>query len=396
MPWKVSCVMDERMSFVLRRRKGERMTDLCREYGISRKTGYKFVERYGRDGPPGLCDRSRRPANSPRKVSADVIDKILALKREHPTWGANKLKHVLQTRESGVRFPARSTFDEILNRHGLVHPRKRRRHVRPSFFSARVTRAALPNELWCADFKGQFRLGNANYCYPLTITDAHSRFVLCCEAHEGTDLDPVLLAFARVFDAYGLPSAIRTDNGPPFASTFGLFGLTRLSAWWLALGIRHIRIDPGHPEQNGVHERMHLTLKEDATRPASANLLQQQERFDRFCDIFNRERPHEALAMKRPADFYAPSTRKLVAPVDLRYPLHDDVRVVSQCGHVTVARNRNVFLSAALAGFAIGIREVEDKRLLVSFADFDLGWVDLRTGYFQRGDDPTLATTPGA
>jgi transposase InsO family protein len=293
---------------------------------------------------------------------------------------------VLQARHPGIRLPAASTAGDLLSRKDLVRRRHRRRTV--VTLGRNVLREAKsPNEIWCADYKGQFRLGNGQYCYPLTITDQASRFLLGCEGFERIDGDSARAVFEDRFSKYGIPEGIRTDNGPPFASR-GLFGLTRLSVFWLKLGIVLERIEPGKPQQNGRHERMHKTLKEDTTRPAAANLLQQQERFDEWVTTFNEIRPHEALGQKPPATVYRPSPRS-PSTVQLDYPLHDDVRIVQPAGHIRLLRGRNnpgVFLSSALATERVGIRELEDGRWLVSFAMLDLGWIDPTARTFHPAD----------
>jgi transposase InsO family protein len=385
MSWKVSDRMSERMGFVLRLKAGERMTDLCREFGISRKTGYKFWDRYQRYGGAGLFDERRCPIRVPRRTSDEIQELILAAKASHPTWGAKKLREVLGDEHPGIRLPVRSTIDVLLGRHGLVKRRKRRRKT-PDY-SQQLQSCGAPNELWCADFKGQFQLGNRAWCYPLTISDQFSRYLIGCEGLEDTRGDRARAVFEAVFREQGLPDWMRTDNGAPFAST-GLLGLTRLSVWWLRLGIRHERIEPGHPEQNGRHERIHLTLKQETTRPSGKNLLQQQERFDRFREEYNHKRPHEALNMNRPANLYSRSARpypEILPEPD--YPLHDRTLRVRSCGHLNLGqRGLTFFLSYALAGERVGLREVEGDRWLVSFLHLDLGHFDMRTTRFE----PTL------
>lgn len=388
MPWKVSGPMNERMRFVVRLEQGERMADLCREFGISRKTGYKFEERYKALGPIGLYDVPRAPERIPHRTSDEVVKRIVGLKKEHPTWGPKKVKAELERREVGVRVPAPSTVGEILLRHGLVTRRKRNHGTPPAFQERHGSQG--PNDLWCVDFKGQFRLGNRDYCYPLTVTDHFSRYLIGCEGLDGTQGAPAKVVFQSLFQKYGLPRSIRTDNGPPFASR-GLAGLTSLSAYWMKLGIRLERIEPGHPEQNGRHERMHLTLKQETTRPAAENMLQQQERFDRFEKEFNNERPHEGIEMKRPADLYQPSSRSLPTEIpESEYPLHDQTRTVDSGGHVLFGgRGTSFFLSHALVGEVVGLREVDDGRWLVSFANLDLGYFDEKTRRFDSATQKT-------
>ncbi len=292
MPWRECKPMDERLRFVARLLEGEKMAGVCREFGISRKTGYKLFNRYREEGLSGLEDRPRSPYRHPNKLPFQVESAILRLKREHRSWGAPKLRDKLIKDYPMIRVPAVSTIHATLDRHGLVKRRKRRR------YKAQGTELSDPravNVLWCADYKGEFRLGNRRYCYPLTISDYRSRYLLACEGRESTKASGAFPVFERVFKEFGLPVAIRTDNGAPFSSPHALFGLSRLSVWWLRLGIAIERIRPGQPQQNGRHERLHLTLKKEATKPASFNFLQQQARFDEFLEVYNHDRPHQAL-----------------------------------------------------------------------------------------------------
>jgi transposase InsO family protein len=353
--------------------RNERMTDLCREYGISRKTGNKFKKRFDELGAGGLEDRSKAPKIIPHRTPAEVVDLILAERRKRPTWGPKKLKEVLE-QQLGHKFPSGSAIGSILVRNGLITPRKRRHRHKPQ--PTLLRDAAGPNDVWCIDYKGQFRLGDGTQCYPLTLTDQFSRFILCCEGMAAISDEEARDMCEETFRTYGLPAVMRSDNGVPFAST-GLAGLTKLSAYWLRLGIVPERIRPAHPEENGRHERMHRTLKSETTRPARANLLQQQERFDDFVDEFNNVRPHEALAMKRPADVFQNSSRRHPERLpDLAYPTHDDVVVVNRAGQVYIAGIGQVPLSQALAEQAVGIREEDDGRWLVSFTTVDLGHVE--------------------
>ena len=382
MPWKESCQVNERMMFVARFKEGERISDLCREFGISRKTGYKFVNRFQQFGPIGLYDEPRVALSSPHRVAGDIAELVVQARKQHSTWGPRKLRSWLLSKHPGVRLPAASTMGEILKRHGLVKPRKQRRAVPTSPFARH--QAAAANEIWCADFKGQFRLGTGRYCYPLTISDAFSRYIVSCEGLEDTKGEHTRQVFEVAFREHGLPDAILTDNGAPFA-TRGLLGLSQLSVWWLRLGIRHERTQPGHPEQNGRHERMHRTLKAETTRPAAATLLQQQDRFDRFVSEYNSERPHEALGQRPPATLYAASGRRFPDRLtEPDYPLHDMAASVSRCGHISfpVARSPSLYLSTALAGQKVGLREVDDSVFLVSFVSLDLGFFNLQTRSF--------------
>ena len=299
MPWKECSVMDERLRFVSRLLEGEAMTDVCREFGISRKTGYKIYQRYQKLGLEALSDRSRRPVRYANQLPPQIEGLIVSLKRQKPHWGARKIRELLVRRLDGdIRIPAKSTVHAVLHRHGLVTALGRSRHRAKG---TPLSAGTMPNDLWCADYKGEFKLGDGRYCYPLTVSDHASRFLLLCEALGSTREDPAISAFEQLFAERGLPQAIRSDNGVPFASPNALFNLSKLSVWWLRLGISIERIQPGHPQQNGRHERMHLTLKKEATRPPGMNCLQQQARFDAFVHEFNVERPHEALAMMCPA-----------------------------------------------------------------------------------------------
>src|SRR5437016_562461 len=285
MPWKECSVMDERVRFVGRLLDGEKMVALCREFAISRKTGYKIFERYREYGLEAVTDRSRRPWRYANQLPLPVEAAILNLKREKPYWGARKIRERLLRRFScEVKVPARSTIHAVLDRHGLVQRRGRRRH------QAQGTPLSLgqkPNELWCTEYKGEFTLGNKRYCYPLTVTDHASRYLLMCEALDSVREETAIQAFEQLFRERGLPAAIRSDNGVPFASPNALFNLSKLSVWWLRLGISIERIKPGHPQQNGRHERMHRTLKQATIRPAAMNSLQQQAKFDDFIHEYN-------------------------------------------------------------------------------------------------------------
>lgn len=386
MPWKECKPMDERLKFVARLLDGEKMSVVCRDFGISRPTGYKIFNRYKDLGLEGLEDRSRRPYRHANKLPFQVERTILQIKREHPTWGAPKIREKLIREYPMIQPPAKSTIHAVLDRNNLVKRRKRRRYRTEG---TPLKDAKSPNALWCADYKGEFMMGNKQYCYPLTITDYRSRFLLACEGLESTKSLFAFTVFERVFKEYGLPDSIRTDNGTPFASPNALFGLSRLSVWWLRLGIAIERIKPGHPEQNGRHERMHLTLKREATKPASYNFLQQQDRFDTFAEIYNNARPHQALGGHYPGDLYTPSPRVYRSPEPPEYPYHDRTITVTQCGRICIGR-RKVNLSTVFAGQKVGIREVADNIWLVSFMHYDLGFFDEEVGRVEPGPNPFL------
>jgi transposase InsO family protein len=385
MPWKECSVMEERMRFVIRLLDGEAMSDVCREFGISRKTGYKVFERYKDEGLAAFTDRSRRPVRYANQLPAQIESLIVRAKQDKPHWGARKIRELLVRRLPGeLRVPANSTIHAVLDRHGLVRRGAKRRHRATG---TTLSSGAAPNDLWCVDYKGEFKLGNGRYCYPLTVTDHASRFLLACEALESVRENLAFPAFERLFEERGLPSAIRSDNGVPFASPNGLYNLSKLSVWWLRLGIAIERIKPGHPQQNGRHERMHLTLKQEATRPAAANFLQQQARFDAFVQEFNTERPHEALAMSVPAQAYIASRRPYRGIPDIDYPLHDRDALVTACGRICMHRKK-INISTALAGQRLGIKEVDDGIWLVSFMAYDLGYIDLEQKTLQTLDNP--------
>jgi transposase InsO family protein len=378
--------MDERMRFVIRLKDGESMASLCREFDISRKTGYKILQRYEQCGVEGLSDRTRRPFRYANQLSEQIEAAIVAARREKPSWGARKIRERLLRRlPHAVKVPACSTIHAVLDRHGLVSRPRLRRGTRA--LGTALSQGLNPNDLWCADYKGEFLLGNKRYCYPLTVTDHASRFLLLCEALESNKEDSAFQAFERLFQERGLPQAIRSDNGVPFASPNGLFNLSKLSVWWLRLGISIERIRPGHPQQNGRHERMHLTLKQETTRPAASNILQQQAKFDAFLEEFNQERPHEALAMKSPADVYTASRRTYLGIPEPHYPFHDKTVVVTSCGRLCLFRKK-INLSTSLAGQAVGIKEVDQGIWLVSFMDYDLGYIDLEEKTLQPLENP--------
>ena len=365
--------MDEKLKFVARLLEGEKMSPLCREFGISRVTGYKIYERYKELGYDGLYERSRRPYRHANRLPVQIEKTILRVKKEYPTWGAQKIRDKLIQEYPVFKPPAKSTIHAVLDRHGLVKRRKRRRHPKPQGTALSDVRES--NALWCVDYKGEFRMGNRQYCYPLTITDFHSRYLLACEALDCTKVNKAVPVFEQVFKEFGVPKAIRSDNGVPFAAPNAFFNLSTLSVWWLRLGIQIERIKPGNPQQNGRHERMHLTLKDETTKPAEFNLLQQQERFDRFLTVYNEERPHQALGGRYPGQLYTPSAKAYEVPGELEYPFHDRTVRVTRCGRLSIGR-RKISLSKVFAGQMVGLREVADDMWLVSFMDYDLGYFD--------------------
>lgn len=384
MPWKECSHVDERLKFVARLLDGEKMAPLCAEFGISRKTGYKIFERYKQYGLEGLTDRSRKPQRYANQLPFQIEKAILQIKQEKPFWGAPKIREKLIRQYPDVRPPAQSTVHAVLDKHGFVNKHRKRRYQAKG---TALSYSNQPNDLWCADYKGEFLLGNKQYCYPLTITDFSSRYLLACEGLQTTKEQYAFTIFERVFKEFGLPRAIRTDNGVPFSGPNALFGLSKLSVWWLRLGIAIERIKPGNPQQNGRHERMHLTLKKEATKPAGYNFLQQQEKFDHFIHEYNNERPHQALDMKYPAELYVPSIRKYQGLPEIEYPLHDKTITVTQCGRICL-RKKKINFSVVFAGQNVGIKEVEDQVWLVSFMQYDLGYFDEQTCKLEPLDNP--------
>jgi putative transposase len=376
--------MDERIRFVARLLEGEKMAPLCAEFGISRKTGYKIFDRYEDCGVAAFTDRSRRPYRQANRLPPQLEAVIVRLKREYPGWGAPKIREKLRRQSTVPQLPAISTVHAVLDRHGLVRRRRRRRAAATG---TGLSRPTVPNALWCADYKGEFMLGDRRYCYPLTITDFATRYLLTCEALSTTQEKFAFTVFERTFKEFGLPQAIRTDNGVPFASAHALYGLSKLAVWWLRLGIAIERVQPGHPQQNGRHERMHLTLKREATKPAAANVLQQQARFDTFVAQYNRERPHQALNMKVPADLYVRSGRVYRGLEELTYPFHDGTFTVTQCGRICF-KGRKVNLSHVFAGQNVGVTQVGERIWLVTFMRYDLGYFDDETCRLEPIENP--------
>ena len=377
MSWRETSPMDQRLDFV-REFESElfTMTELAAQYGISRKTAYKWLERYDAEGALGLRDRSRRPHQSPQATDRELVDTLMAIRHRHPHWGPKKLLAIAARRDPTAPWPARATVAALLRRHGLITPRRRSHRPRPPC-APTLAPPARPNDVWTTDFKGEFLTGDRAYCYPLTLRDGFSRFVLRCDALPGRTTDATRRRFARAFAAYGLPDRIRSDNGGPFASP-GLGGLSVLSVWWMRLGIIPERIAPGHPEQNGSHEQFHRVLKAETARPPAANGVAQQQRFRRFVREYNELRPHEALADQPPATCYEPSRRPLppcLPPLD--YPGHLEVRRVSSCGTISWD-GAPLFVATALAREYIAFEEVDDGVWTLRFATVALARYDER------------------
>jgi len=376
MPWKESSVVDERARFVLEYERGLcSMAELCRRYGISRPTGYVWVGRHEAEGLEGLQDRSRAPQRAGNQTPREIEGAVLELRREHMRWGPRKLKWVLEQAEPKIRWPAASTIGEMLAREGLVMARKKRSRVPP--YTQPFAAASAPNRVWCADFKGWFCTQDGQRVDPLTLSDAHSRYLLRCQAVERTDTERVQAIFAAAFGEYGMPEAIRSDNGAPFAAR-AVNGVSRLSLWWMKLGIRPERIQAGHPEQNGRHERMHRTLKQETASPAAATARAQQRAFDRFRRDYNQLRPHEALGMQTPASVYVGSPR--VYPGRAREPEYDSalrVRRVQQQGQFRWKSER-VFLGTVFQSERVGLLPRDERFFTVYFAEFPIALFDSR------------------
>ncbi len=374
MPWREICSMDEKLRLMAALSEGEEsVSELCAEFGISRKTAYKWWRRYLELGAAGLKEHSHAAKVVPWAISQAQAEAVVGLRRAHPSWGPRKLRAKLEQCAPDQSWPAPSTIGELLRRQHLSQPRKRRRSARPSPLPLRT--ALGPNELWCTDFKGHFRTGDGVRCDPFTLTDAYSRYLLSVKAVAKAGYADCRRELERVFREYGLPRAIRSDNGAPFASV-GVTGLSRLSVWWLKLGIMPERIEPGRPEQNGRHERMHKTLKAECATPPAANRGAQQSRFDEFRAEFNHQRPHEALGQTTPATHYTPSPRSYPARLeDPEYPADYQPRRVRHTGEIKW-QGKLVFLSEPLASEVVGLVETDDGDAEVYFGPMMVGLID--------------------
>ena len=371
MPWSETSAMDQKARFIRDWIAGRwSVTELCGRYGVSRKTGYKWAERFALQGPDGLLDQGHAPRHSPHRTPEATQQALLAMRLRHPTWGAKKLLVRVAKQWPEMALPHRSTVCEILRRNQLVMPRRMRRGIghpgRPS------VEVKGPNDCWSMDFKGQFKTRDGRYCYPLTVTDNYSRYLLGCQGLPGPLLEQTQAVLTRLFKTYGLPRRIRSDNGTPFAA-YTLGRLSRLSVWLLKLGVLPELIEPGKPQQNGRHERMHRTLKDETTRPPGGNLSAQQRKFNVFIREFNHDRPHEALDMKTPAEVYQPSLRPMPAKLHSpTYPDRFEVRYVSANGGIRW-NNRWVNVTSALVGEYVGLEEIGDGLWEVYFGSKPLG-----------------------
>lgn len=378
MSWKETCVMDERLKMITDHLSGDYgATALSRKYGVSRKTIYKWIERYETGGAEGLVNRSRARHEQSHAISEDVEQKILELKGRWPLWGAPKILVKLREEVGEDACPCESTVSNVLKRHGLTRKARKRRRAVPS--ESPLGHCNRSNEVWCADFKGWFRTGDGSKCTPLTVTDGHSRYLLRCQGLSGqTGSEVVQPHFEAMFREYGMPEAIRTDNGPPFACA-GLGGLTFLSVWWVRLGIRLERITPGKPQENGRHERMHRTLKDATANPPRTTMRKQQQAFDEFCREYNTERPHEALGQNPPGSLYEPSILDYPErlPEQQGYPEEWQSRCVRKGGQMKW-NGKDVRLTGALWGQRVGLKPIEDGIWIVYFENLELGRFDER------------------
>jgi putative transposase len=381
MPWRESCAMDERVNFISDHRSGMwTMTELCERYEVSRPTGYKWLDRYRLEGAAGLMDRSHAPHVHGRATPQNVVDAIVELRLERPTWGPRKIIGKLEERQPGIEWPSPSTAGEILKRANLIEKRRIRRRAPPRL--GQLTQPQHANHVWGIDHKGWIRLGDGTRVEPFTVTDGFSRYLIRVAATTSTQHVQCRPLMEQAFRECGLPEVIRSDNGPPFAST-GITGLTAMSVWWIKLGIRHERIDPGQPQQNGRHERFHLTLLE-AMRPAPANLAAQACRFATFTRDYNEERPHEALGQRPPVRFYQVSPRAMPARLpEPDYPAEAAVRRVRSNGEIKW-RGEHIFLCNSLVGEAVVIEETEQGHWRVCFFDLPIGIIDPQTLKLRR------------
>lgn len=382
MPWKATQVMDERVRFIAAVKEDPKgnFTRLCAQFGISRAKGYKWVHRYGEQGPSGLSDRKPVALSCPHRTADEVVDRILAMRKQHPFDGARKLRARLQNLGYDAPLPAASTIGDILDRYGLIRPRRARLRVPPS--TQPLGHAHGPNDVWCVDFKGHFPCGDGERCHPLTISDAATRYLIKCEGLHHPSEVPVREHFELAFREFGIPARIRSDNGPPFA-TKAVGGLSRLSIWWIQLGIVPERIEPGKPQQNGRHERMHRTLKKQTALPPAPTFADQQRAFDRFRADYNDCRPHEALGQTPPARHYEPSMRAM--PRELREPQYDDdfvVRRVTTGGKLGHKASR-CLVTSLLVGQPVGLKPIGEDDWELFYGPVQLGFLSFRKGQLQ-------------
>ncbi len=376
MPWKEENIMDLKTQFVtLAIKRHHTFSDLCKLFNISRKTGYKWLNRFYLSGLPGLEDQPTTPHHKPFGVSPHIIDHIIAIKKKHPTWGARKLKQYINRHSPHLKLPTEVTIHRHLKERGLTRPMRKRRN--PGHPGKPFTIPKKPNDIWTTDYKGHFKLMTGDYCYPLTVMDEYSRFMLDVKALKNTAINGAMPRFIHLFKEFGLPRAIKSDNGAPFAS-FGLARLTKLSVLWIRLGIKPILTEPGSPQQNGKHERMHRTLKAEATIPPSAAFNAQQRRFNNWIEEYNKDRPHDSLGGQTPMDIYRPSDRMMPDKLpDITYPDHFEVRYVSNNGAMRWD-TKSVGVTTALTGHYVGLEEVEEGIWAVYYSWKRLGFLNVK------------------
>jgi len=386
MSWSESSVVHQRMDFVLVVREPDvNVSEACRSFGISRKTGYKWLARYESEGLPGLVDRCRRPSASPLKVSGDIVIRLLKLRDEHRYWGPKKLRaRLLRDGCQPEDVPSVATIGRVLQRAGKCEPKGRGRPARALPTKPLIV-AQKPNDVWTTDFKGWWRTGDGRCCEPLGIRDLYSRYILCLRPVSRRRVEDLRRIFEEIFERYGLPQVIRSDNGSPFASLVGPHGLTRLSAWWRTLGVKLERIEPGHPEQNGGHERMHQDLAREIEAQPSATLAQEKQRLERWREEYNTARPHEALGMKMPGEVYYCSARKLKDVIPYGYPSDYIRRTVRRDGCIQIA-GRYVYVSSALEKMQVGLERLGASGWRVWFCGLAIRELDLKQGTFRRPD----------
>lgn len=382
MTWKETCLMDEKIKFISAHLSNKfNISELCRRFDISRKTAYKWLNRYDTEGVDGLKDRSKANHVSHNATPNDIVAQLLEIKHQYPLWGPKKINYYLVKHKPAILWPAISTIGEILKKHGLTKCRKFRRHVPP--YTKPFNECDAPNKVWSADFKGQFRVGEQGYCYPLTITDNYSRFLLMCKGLSRPTGENVKKWFERAFIEYGLPEAIRTDNGTPFSSV-SVAGLSELSVWWVKLGITPERIEPGNPQQNGRHERMHRTLKQATANPPKKSFSAQQRAFNNFIEEYNTQRPHEALAGHCPDEFYKVSNREypFVIP-EFEYPNSYYVRRIKSGGILQFCGGQ-FFIGEPLAREIVGLEPIDNEIYQIYFHHIKVGIFDARKREIKR------------
>jgi transposase InsO family protein len=379
MAWKVESMENIKQKFVLLHQTGKfTMVELCRQFGISRPTGYAILSRYDKEGWEALDERSRRPVRSPHQTSEVLEQSLLTQRAKHPRWGARKLLVLMERSLPGTKLPSESTVNNILKKHGLVTPRKKsRRKVLDQNLYFDPTE---PNEIWSADFKGKFRLGNWDYCYPLTIADSCSRYLFAIQGLAYCRTEDCKPIFEKAFREFGLPKQIHTDNGPPFGATNSLHRLGGLAVWFIDHGITPVYSDPGQPQQNGRHERMHRDLKAEATRPPGTGWISQQRKFNAFREEYNQVRPHESLSMRTPNEVHRQSEREYAQRVqEWAYPVSHKVKLVTVNGALRWGREGFIMVTTALSGRDVGLEPVEDGIWIVHYRHVALGVLSERT-----------------